>query len=216
MPLRRAWMVGKRTRRLVLSGIMTLLALALAAPAFAYTNVNVTHIRLTRLDPVQCSSPIRISALLVGTRNVAVPGVLVQFTLHLGQAGDVVTPTSVVSGADGRAQTTLSLSCRSGERVVRASIAGGAQATISLSCGQRQGCTIGKNASQVGTGVGSAPDGGVASLDMISAAATEPFPVSPAATPLAVLLGLAVAAWMVRQVRRLGILGRLLGTLTRG
>jgi hypothetical protein len=135
-------MVPPGFRRLASLLFAAALVLGVAAPAFGYNEENVQHIRLSRLDPVQCSYPIRIVADLVDKRGDAVEGATVNFTLRHGQPGDVLDPTTDVSDSEGRARTTLDLSCVKGMRQVRASVPGDGRAVITIVCGKKQGCTI--------------------------------------------------------------------------
>ena len=202
-------MVPTGVRRLASLLFAALLVLVVAAPAFGYNEENVQHIRLSRLDAVQCSTPIRIVADLVDKRGDAVAGATVNFTLRHGRPGDVLDPTTDVSDSEGRARTTLDLSCAKGTRQVRASVPGDGKALITIICGKRQGCTIQTGLlpligsdDGLGTGVsaGSAPQ-------YASTAPGSPRtpPMSPASLAMVNLFGLAalvsVGARIIRPPR---------------
>lgn len=56
-------------RRLATILFAWVLVLAVGTPAFGYGRANVEHLRLQRLDPVQCLTPIRIVATLTDQRG---------------------------------------------------------------------------------------------------------------------------------------------------
>lgn len=122
--------------RLVLALVVLLLAVA---PVSAYNNVNEYHLRLTRLDPLACGTPIRLQALLTTKSGTPVSGIAVQFAIAKG-AGDIVAPTSVVTNTDGIAITNVTIDCGSQPpHQVLASVANNASARITL-CGAAQSC----------------------------------------------------------------------------
>lgn len=130
-----------------------MLAFGAAAPTLAYTHVNNEHIRLSRLDPVVCGTPIRIDALVTDEHGTPSVGITVTFSLSNGEAGDVLSPQSSITSSSGHAGTTLTMSCLKGPRTVRASEPGGAHASITFVCNAGQGC--GSKGSGAGDGAGS-------------------------------------------------------------
>jgi hypothetical protein len=118
------------------------LVLASVLPALAYNEENVKHIRLHRLDAIQCGSPIRIVADLTDKKGAAVAGATVNFSLKKGQPGDVLAPTTNASDTEGRARTTLTMSSFQGTRIVVASVPGDGKAQITIQAKKGDpGCT---------------------------------------------------------------------------
>ncbi len=113
--------------------IVGLLLLIVATPVFGYNEENVDHIRLRRLDPVRCGASIRIVAYLTDEDVLPVRGATVNFSLLSAKKGDALQPKQTASDARGRALTTLSLSCKAGNRVVKASVPGDGSARLTVS-----------------------------------------------------------------------------------
>ncbi len=111
--------------------VMLLLA---AAPASAYNHVNDYHLRLSRLDPLRCGTPIGIQALLTDTRGHAVSGATIHFAIAEGRRGDTLGPANVVTNARGKAVTSVRLVCTNDTHRVEivANGPGGAKARITL------------------------------------------------------------------------------------
>jgi len=121
--------------RLLLALVVLLLAVA---PVSAYTHANVYHLRLTRLDPLACGTPIHLQALLT-QHGTPVADVTVYFTIAKG-AGDTVIPASDVTDGHGIASTFVTIACGSQPpHQVLASVANNASARITL-CGSAQSC----------------------------------------------------------------------------
>jgi hypothetical protein len=123
-----------------------------AAPAGAYNEENVKHIRMSRLDPIACAVPIRIVADLRDRSGNPVAGAEVNFSYKRSAPGDTIAPTTVFSDARGLAQTTIQLTCRIGSRIIRASVPGDGSAQLVVTCSPRIGCTIKPHAGTVGMG----------------------------------------------------------------
>lgn len=123
--------------RLLLALVVLLLAVA---PVSAYGNVNAYHLRLTRLDPLACGTPITLQALLTTQGGTTVSGVWVQFAFVKSVPGDTLSATSVMTNDSGVAITTVTLTCAGGQpHQVMASVPGKASARITL-CGSAQSC----------------------------------------------------------------------------
>lgn len=170
--------------------IRTLISLALAGtlvvasvlPATAYTEVNVKHVRLVALDGIRCGSPIRLEATLTDAQGRPVAGALVFFTFKKKNAGDMLAPTFGFSNAQGKVQTTLTLSPSRGVRQIVATVAapGTASDQFTISARAWPGC-------------GSASGGGGIVLPPTGTA--EIAPILPAeALPVGVLVGIASIA----------------------
>jgi hypothetical protein len=91
--------------------VALVLLLVAAAPASAYGNVNPFHLRLSRLDPLRCGTPIGIQAQLTDRKGHAVRGVTIHFTIVEGRRGDRLAPANVVTNANGKAVTFVTLVC---------------------------------------------------------------------------------------------------------
>lgn len=117
-----------------------MLMLLAASPAFAYNEENVKHTRVSRLDPVQCATPIRLVADLTDKRGNAVSGAEVQWSFHKSEPGDTLNPTTTFADAEGRARTTLTLACETGTRIIRAHVPGDGTGQITISCKSSTNC----------------------------------------------------------------------------
>lgn len=130
-------------RRLASVFLAALLTLLVAGPAFGYNEENVRHIRVSRLDAIQCGVPIRLVADLRDRRGAAVPGAVVDWTFQKSKPGDTLNPLTDSSDFEGRARTTLTLACEKGKRVVKATVRGDGSGKITINCSSRKKCTIG-------------------------------------------------------------------------
>ena len=129
-----------RPSKPVVALVALVLALFAAVPAYAYNNVNTYDLRLTRLDPLACGSPIRLQALLTVKGGTPASGITVQFAILKGAPGDTVDPTSAVTNGAGIAITRVTIECGSKPpHQVLASVANDASARITL-CGSASSC----------------------------------------------------------------------------
>lgn len=115
------------------------MTLAMAAPAGAYHGAPGMQIRMSRLDPLECGTNIRLAVDVVNHRGEAVSGIEVTVNLRFQyRPGDRVGPKlstpyseQTITDAEGRATSVeaagrpyIKLTCRTGERILRATIRG--------------------------------------------------------------------------------------------
>lgn len=128
-----------RSPKVVIALLSLLLVLVGAVPVSAYNNVNGYDLRLSRLDPLACGTPIRLQALLTQKGGTPAGGITVQFSILKG-AGDTVSPASAVTNGSGIAITRVTIACGSQPpHQVLATVANDASARITL-CGSAQSC----------------------------------------------------------------------------
>lgn len=144
--------VSPTLRRSLSALLATLLLLMAAGPAFGYNEENVKHIRITRLDPVDCGTPIRLVADLRDKRGSAVPGATVNWSFKKQEAGDSLAPTTTASDAEGRARTEVTLSCEKGNRIVRAAVPGDGAAIITIQFNPNKAAAVAAPPRQAGNG----------------------------------------------------------------
>jgi len=138
MRLRSTIPEGSAMIRRSLPFLATLLAFGLlllaAAPASAYNNENKYHLRLHRLDPLKCGTPIGIQAKLTDKHGHRISGATINFTITKGKPGDSLSPSSAVTNSKGKAVTYVTLACTSGTHVTKILATGpnGARARITL------------------------------------------------------------------------------------
>jgi hypothetical protein len=143
----------KRLRVLLSSAMAIGLVVAVTAPVLAYHDPNVRDLRLRRLDPIQCGSPITLEATVWRRGGGTVSGVTVNWELLTGQRnaivapGDSIAPATSVSDANGRAYAELTLDCVPGKRLVEAEHPGDARDRITIECNRRTCASSGDNAS---------------------------------------------------------------------
>ena len=117
-----------------------MLLLLAASPAFGYNEEIVKHTRVSRLDPVQCATPIRLVADLTDKHGNAVSGAEVNWSFHKTEPGDTLNSTTTFADAEGRARTTLTLACETGTRIIRAHVPGDGTGQITISCKLSTNC----------------------------------------------------------------------------
>jgi hypothetical protein len=177
----------------------------------AYGEVNVFHIRIERLDTIQCVTPVALRAHLTDKSGAAVAGATVNWTLKKGQPEDVLSPTTSASDASGDADTELQFSNFQGPRIVVASVTGAQgsgkdQITIVAKKGDT-GCTQqpgGEGGVEGATGAPvTLPPTTTVQDELIPAAAGQVLPVVGILTGVALLSLLTTMAWRKRASRRL-------------
>jgi hypothetical protein len=100
---------------------------------------DVHRITLERLDPISCTNGIRIRATLRDKDGDPVRNELVRFSFDEKERGDTLSPRSQRTDSNGRAITSLNLSCRDGTREIEAK-ADGKEKELKVRCGTSQGC----------------------------------------------------------------------------
>jgi hypothetical protein len=133
--------VSPAVRRLASVLMGALLVLVVAGPAFGYNEENVKHIRITRLDPLVCATPIRLVADLTDKAGNAVPGATVVWSFKKSETGDSLNPTTTSSDSEGRARTVLTLACKKGVRQILAHVPGDGSDRITIVCKSDTSCT---------------------------------------------------------------------------
>jgi hypothetical protein len=132
-------------RRLRRFGAITVLAIVglmtLALPAIAYNEENVKHVRMHRLDPISCTSPIRVVAVLTDRRGAPVPDAVVNFQFKKSFPGDSFAPSAGSTADDGTVQTVVELGCVVGARIIRATVPGDGAGQLVIPCTPRSGCS---------------------------------------------------------------------------
>jgi hypothetical protein len=195
-------MVPPTVRRLAATAFAALLVFLVAAPVLAYNEENVANINLRRLDPISCKQTFRIRARLTDADGNPVPGAEVRFSFKEKKRGDDLGPSVVFSNANGRATTVVNLSCRGGERVIRARVPGDGRALITINCRLRHGCAAEEGVAPI-EGIAPGPGGSGAgdiilpATDRISedAGSVVPWPARP--SPILNLVGLITIAAFV-------------------
>ena len=142
----------------VLAFVVLLVA---AVPASAYDNENPYHLRLSRLDPLQCGTRIGIQAKLTDRDGHPVSGAAIHFTIDQGRRGDKLAPARVVTNARGKAVTFVILACTNGTHFTEILARGpnGAKARITLVLHNHHGRDRGRAAAVLSVGAGSTGSG---------------------------------------------------------
>jgi hypothetical protein len=124
----------RRSAPFLATFLALVLVLLAAAPAAAYNHENQYHLRLHRLDPLACGTPIGIQAKLTDKHGHRISGATIHFSIVKGKPGDVLSPTSAVTNSQGKAVTHVTLACTSGTHLTRilATGPGDAKAHITL------------------------------------------------------------------------------------
>ena len=146
----------------VLATVLAFVLLLVAAvPAFAYNNENPYHLRLSRLDPLQCGTRIGIQAKLTDRDGHPVSGAAIHFTIDEGRRGDKLAPARVVTNARGKAVTFVILACTNGTHFTEILARGprGAKARITLILHNHHDRNRGRAAAVLSVGAGSTGSG---------------------------------------------------------
>jgi hypothetical protein len=130
------------TRRLLSALFGIILALAVVAPASAYSGVNKFHVRMSQPQQAACGTPTPVIANVATAKGDPAPvGTLVTFVKHSGDGGEPV-PTSDLTDASGNAESTYTIACgaKAGARVIKACEPSGGCGTTVVVCRIQDGC----------------------------------------------------------------------------
>jgi hypothetical protein len=188
------------TRRLLSTLFGVVLALAVVAPASAYSGVNKFHVRMSQPQQAACGTPTPVIANVTTANGDPAPvGTLVTFVKHSGDGGGPV-PTSDLTDVSGNAESTYTIACgaKAGARVIKACEPSGGCGTTVVVCRIQNGCVAAGQASGMIT---------VVRPDHIASSTTD-------STPALVSAQRTLPTLM--NVLALATLGLLAASLTRG
>lgn len=194
-----------RTRSLLVNALVIGLTLLTVSPAAGYNEENVKHVRMARLDPIGCSVPIRVAATLTDSVGSPVPGAETDFSYKKHAVGDTIAPVVVFSDESGFAETTITLSCVIGSRIIVASVPGDGSAQLVVTCSPRNGCTDKPHHAVL------APTGQHHSRESLRASAADLHLVAlsePVDSTRSAWIGLVIAAAVAVAIVALSLLGR--------